>query len=65
MVGGKALSYQTHNQTTTIKETIHVIVTFSLHEILSWYISKSFYRIWVVEVSRSKFINRLSESNNI
>ena len=32
---------------------------------LSWHISKSFYRIWLVDVSKSKFINTLSESKYI
>ena len=30
MVGEKAMSYQTQNQTTEIKEAIHIILTFSL-----------------------------------
>ena len=32
---------------------------------LSWYISKSFYQILLVEVSKSKFMNRLPEFKNI
>ena len=31
IVGEKAMSYQTNNQTTEIKEAIHIILTFSLH----------------------------------
>ena len=32
---------------------------------LSWYISKSSYQIWVVEVSKSEFMNKYSQSKNI
>ena len=43
------------------KSTSHENVILSR----SWYISKSFYQIWVVKVSKFKYMNKYSESKNI